>query len=284
MLLTEYVFVPRLESTESKGELADAVQGLFAAFSKNGQVWGEEVWGWVDGALRVMCTVPQPDALSSQHHSRQAVADFERVASLCSQPPRWRVLDDRAKRPTAAHRWQAGPGLYLFTTMFDATSPVCDGANGEPIPLYVLPVDEQVREALRFWMARYKIMDELQLNSSTLEVDAYRELADPASELAKQGRLLAKTIEETTRLPTFYYLMRYWGRRNGEEGRLCPSCGGAWAVGLGSHQRGLGWFDFRCEPCRLVSHVGVSLEDERRAQIGEWPACKPGQSRRHENK
>src|SRR5689334_1569761 len=116
MLLTEYVFVPRVESAEGKGELADAVQGLFAAFYKNGQVWGEEVWGWIDGALRVMCMVPRPDALSPQHHSRQAVSDLDRVASLCSQPPRWQVLDDRAKQPASALQWQAAPGLYLFTT------------------------------------------------------------------------------------------------------------------------------------------------------------------------
>lgn len=55
----------------------------------------------------------------------------------------------------------------------------------------------------------------------------------------------------------------------GEAERVCPECGGRWKQKSGEG-RGMDWFDFRCEPCRLVSHLASTTEDERHARIGEY--------------
>jgi predicted nucleic acid-binding Zn ribbon protein len=65
-------------------------------------------------------------------------------------------------------------------------------------------------------MCRYKELDLVQLGCGPLEIAAYRELATPDSSLSKRGRELAKVVEIASKKPTFYYLMRYWGRREGE--------------------------------------------------------------------
>lgn len=80
----------------------------------------------------------------------------------------------------------------------------------------------------------------------------------------------AKAVEVATGKPTFYYLLRYWGRREGEEQRLCPGCGNPWVQHHDGDDNGLGWFDFCCALCRLVSQQATSFEDERHARIGEW--------------
>jgi hypothetical protein len=64
--------------------------------------------------------------------------------------------------------------------------------------------------------------------------------------------------------------MRYWGREQGEAERRCPSCGGDWVTPAPEGAKGLAWFDFRCELCRLVSHLADSFESKARAAIGEW--------------
>jgi predicted nucleic acid-binding Zn ribbon protein len=96
-------------------------------------------------------------------------------------------------------------------------------------------------------------------------------LADPDSELAQQGRNLCRRIEIGTGIPTYYYLARYWAREKGEEDRLCPGCGNMWKVeGLKELPERFYHFDFRCDNCRLVSHLGVSLDGGNYVRIGEF--------------
>jgi predicted nucleic acid-binding Zn ribbon protein len=106
-------------------------------------------------------------------------------------------------------------------------------------------------------------------------------MADPNSKLAQDGRDLCRGLETATGLPTFYYLHRYWGRPKGEEDRLCPGCGGKWRTGAATGGKRLFWqFDFRCDPCRLVSHFGVSTDGGRHTRIGEFQGERAVVSRR----
>jgi predicted nucleic acid-binding Zn ribbon protein len=268
MLLAEYKFIPK--PLVERYVLTDEMHGLLGALTKNGQLWGEQVFGWVNGTLVVTCGVPRSDALSAKHQSEWVQAALTRVKDLCNEPPTWRVLDDRVAEFDSFGSWTSASGLYLFTHAFDETSPIARADDGKPVPLYLLPVDQLIRQDLAFWMSQYRDLDRIWLNGGQLEVPAYRQLADPKSQFSKRGRRLARVVEEATGLPTYFYLMRYWGRRRREEMRRCPGCGGKWAVKSDLAPRGLAKHEFRCDPCRLISVVAPDNSEPERACIGEW--------------
>ncbi len=273
MLLAEYDFTPRSRSARGHRALEDAVQVLIGALDRNGQLCGEPVVGWVGGNLRIVCSLPHAAALEVRHHSSEGRGAAAEVRAACASAPRLRVLDDRA-RTSRVPAWRRARALYLFTTMLDQTSPVCSGRDGRPVPLYLLPLSDEARRGLSAWADQYRTLDRLYMASGTLERGAYRQLADPRSGLAREGRALARDVEGATGLPTYYYLHRYWGRRRGEEGRPCPGCGSNWnRIGARSG-RGLEWFEFRCELCRLVSIAGVVADSTELARIGDWPSLR----------
>jgi len=235
---------------------------------KNWQIEGAFALGWVDGSVRATVNLALPDALSPEFNSEYAKKDLEQLTEL-TLPPRWIVLEDSDREDR--RRWEGELSLYLFTHMFDDFSPVCAGSDGRPIPPYLLPLNARQKEAMYFWARSYHCHDELQIGCGALEIPAYKELAVPGSVVAEEGRELCREIEAATSIPTYYYLMRYWGRREGEETRVCPSCGGTWRnENADTGTRGIDWFDFRCDACRLVSHIASSYDDERHARIGEY--------------
>jgi predicted nucleic acid-binding Zn ribbon protein len=267
MLLTEYKFFPKTGT--SREALEDASYGLAAALSRNGQLWGQKTFGWVDGALVLSCLVPRSNSLAAEYDSHSVRHELGLMIALCSQIPRWRVVDDRAiEADTAETDWPSS-GLYLFTHAFKESSPVCRADDGAAVPLYLLPIEQVDREGLFWWMRMYRHLDQVWLDSGHLEVPAYRQLADPKSDFSMRGRKLAKTVETATGLPTYYYLLRYWGRRAGEARRRCPGCGGKWAV-TATTDKGLNKHELRCEPCRLISRVADDWSEPSRAVIGEW--------------
>ena len=153
----------------------------------------------------------------------------------------------------------------------DAASPLSCGDTGLPIPLYLLPITQQIRESLYFWARAYNYHDNIWLGSAALEVPAYKQLADPTSDLSATGRELCAEVERATEKPTFYFVHRYWGRNVGEAVRPCPLCGGKWHLSGSPKDRNLFHdFHFRCERCRLVSHCADSYDHERHARIGEF--------------
>ncbi len=271
MLLQECIFRPRSKAVSTKKKLEDEVQGLVSAWIKNGQIWGEELWGWKNDELIVTCWTPCRDSLNKTYAAEWVRKAATRVHSLCREAPTTKVIAQRHTEVNAKS-WRKQASLYLFTHMLDDTSPICGGRTGVPIPLYLISIDQQLRQNLISWMQSYKHVDSLWTGSGPLEMEAYRELARTNSTLTQKGRQLASNVEASTKLPTYYYLMKYWGHSITDEiDRKCPGCGQAWKQSR-KGQRGLDWFDYRCEPCRLVSHLAVSFDDARRASIGEWKA------------
>ena len=176
--------------------------------------------------------------------------------------------DDVPKRFPA---WRRSSSFYLFTHAFDDASPVCCGDSGEPIPVYLLPIPDQDRRDLFSWAGSYKHLDNIWLNSGALEIPAYKQLADPTSQLSVAGRELCASIEKATQKLTFYYLKRYWGRSDGEATRVCPLCGRKWRLSnQPADMSPLHKFQFKCDSCRLVSRIADSYDDERHARIGEY--------------
>ncbi len=140
----------------------------------------------------------------------------------------------------------------------------------EKIPLYQLPLKDQEIEGIHWWISSYQLHDEMWIHSGKLEIPAYKQLVEVSSELNEEGRNLSSVIEKATGIPTYYYLMRYWGRKKGEENRKCPGCGMNWRnkeIRI-EDKHSLG-FHYICKQCRLASHFPDSLDNERYAKLGE---------------
>jgi predicted nucleic acid-binding Zn ribbon protein len=132
----------------------------------------------------------------------------------------------------------------------------------------LLPLEFQRKNDLTSWQAEYVLYDRLWLNSGSLEIAAYKELTDPASQLSGEGRDICAEIEKNTGVPTYYFLMRYYSPSKGADDRPCPGCGKPWRVQQPQDAPFHHW-PFRCEHCRLVSTVGVDV-NKRLAKLGQW--------------
>ena len=254
----------------SRPSVSDIAGDYLSTLLHNGQICGDYSCAFCDGRFVAYTHVVRPGASAEQHHSQWGLSSLQKVIEAFGQAPQWHIIEDDV--PKRFPSWERSSSLYLFTHAFDDTSPVCCGDSGRPIPLYLLPISDETREYLYFWGRHYKDHDNIWFGSGALEIPAYKQTADPRSELSTTGRELCRDIEEATGKRTFYYLQRYWGRKVGEEKRLCPMCGRRWRTALKESEKTPFWkFSFCCVRCRLVSHCAVSYDDERHAAIGEFP-------------
>lgn len=257
---------------QTKEQLDDIAECYLASLFRTGQICGEYFLTWTKGRLNAHLLLAGPGAFELRYHSDHGKKRLDEVVQAFGNKPTWKILDDDArKRPPS---WKGAPFLYLFTHALDRESPVCRGDGRAPVPVFFLPISFELKDRLYFWQKSYYYHDNIWFKSGALEIAAYRQLADPNSELAQEGRELCRELEAATGVPTFYYLMRYWGRLKGEDERPCPGCGTPWKT---TRTAKTTWrfceFDFRCDPCRLVSHVGVAKGGGRHARhtrIGEF--------------
>jgi len=270
MLLFKVRFDPK--GKQDKTDLEESARWYISSLFHNGQACGEYFCFWNRGVLNAYVCLTGVNAHALRYHSKYGKKHLREIVETFGRAPEWIPLDgDTPKRNPS---WSTAPLLYLYTTGLDWDPPVCRGDNGQPIPTYLLPVSHDIRDGLRSWASSYGDHDCVWLHSGTLEIPAYKELVEPGSELSLCGRDLCRSIEEGTGIPTYYYLMRYWGRRKDESQRKCPGCGRKWRVSELSNEEKPFWeFDFRCDKCRLVSRDACDFEDERHARIGEY--CSP---------
>ncbi|MCK3657035.1 hypothetical protein A4G19_15340 [Pasteurellaceae bacterium Macca] len=150
---------------------------------------------------------------------------------------------------------ETAPFFVLYTTHLESCSPLYNGVDFRPVPLYRLKQDMPLNEALIKWQENWQACDQLQMNGTTLEVECVAEISNPDTPLSQQGRALAKQVERLNHTPTFYYLYRLGADEQAEAQRRCPSCGGEWKLPEPRH----GIFHFQCQPCRLISNWSWEL-------------------------
>jgi len=256
-------------SSDDHDALKNSAESYLAALLKNGQIYGEYLFAWSGGTLTAFTHLARPDSLAERYHSDWAMSDLNNVIEAFGQPPNCEIIDDDV--PDGFPTWQASSSFYLFTHAFDDASAICCGDTGRPIPMYLLPITQQTRESIYFWARSYNYHDNIWLGSGALEIQAYKQLADPTADLSVTGRELCADIERATDIPTFYFMHRYWGRNDGEPVRLCPVCGGQWHTSdTSAGRQPFHRFHFRCDACRLVSHCADSYDDDENARIGEF--------------
>jgi predicted nucleic acid-binding Zn ribbon protein len=258
----------------NKNDLENAttmVDKYLNALAGNGQIdksytivpWQKQVIAYIN-AIGL-----EADMLKS--HSAYGRELLRNVEKFFKRSPVWSCNEDFPPKQKAV--WKNASFLYLYVPCYQQGTPLYRGDNNDAIPLYRVPITDKEREKVHFWQQYYHECNNIWQEDSKLTIDAYRMLADPESELSKQGRELCLVIEKATGIPTYYYLTRFFGRKHEEEiQRKCPCCGNSWAVKQPqqtSKSELFCHFYFQCQPCRLVSHLANGNINLRYAKIGE---------------
>lgn len=265
-----------------RSKLKNLVDDYMTWLYRNGQIGGME-WSYasIKGTLNAFVDLTRPDAFERRYMGSEfGLPALENLENYLGNPPQWTLLEEDV--PKRFPNWKSARFLFLwhYWLIDPMGTAVRRGNDGKPIPTYLLPIAELDRQYISSWEHYYDELQMIWFRSGAWEIPAYRELADPRSELSTEGRKLCEEIEKATAIPTYYPLFRWWGRRKGEPTRLCPDCGRrwrVWPVNKAPSDKPRFWeFPFRCEKCRLVSHDAQDFDDERHARIGEFkPRKKP---------
>ena len=243
---------------DENDKVADCFDLLLSQWRSNGQVLGKEFpIAEIDNVYQAFLMVPQPDALDAVHdneYSKSARKKLETLTTLSVQ-----ILSQESESIDPCN-CKKRLSLILYTNYVSLESPLRCGDCFGPIPLYVLKKQEMSRgelhDQIMSWQSDYEACDTLQMNCATGEKFGLREITRFDSSLSKRGREVCEVIENATQTPTFYYLLRYYGRsKKAERERKCPSCGGDWLL----EEKLLDLFDFKCDACRLLSNIAFSF-------------------------
>jgi predicted nucleic acid-binding Zn ribbon protein len=269
MYLAKITFPVKSLNRRQREALEDAAEVYLIALKRNLQIHKDFLLGWSKGCLEAHTYVERPSAFEPRYHSSWATRELGELIDVSGKQPRYKIVDEAI--PKRFRSWKRSTSFFLSTNAFGYGSPLRCGDTGETVPVFLLPVSDKIRDSLYSWAGMYRHYGNLYISSMSLEIAGYKQIADHQSESSDHGRGLCTEIEKATNRPTYYYLDRYWGRREGENTRPCPGCGRKWRTSSGpGEERQFHQFPFRCEPCRLVSHPGDVCDDERHARIGEF--------------
>ncbi|MCH8536162.1 MAG: Zn-ribbon-containing protein [Alkalimonas sp.] len=221
----------------------------------NGQILGREFPSYqTDDAFCSRVVLPAQDALAKQHHSLLGLAAMEALAQAGLAYPQLSLLGaDLMSSHTDP--CQVPEYFIVFNHFAENISPVRCAEHFAPVPLYRLQPtgSKQDHEELIRWQLQYQALDEIQMQQDrVVDKSAEKALQGLHSKLNRQGRRFARRIEQQEGKACYYYL--YSGSSpdcQAEATKACPSCGAPWRLEQSWHEL----FQFRCEPCRLVSNI-----------------------------
>ena len=251
-------------------EAYDLVDSYLSSLIRDGQIfydtkivpWQNKVYAYVDTA--------GPQAFLRKYHSAAGREKLGEVKNYFNREPTGIVHEDSP--PIREVSWKKASSLFLCTNHIEKASPISLGDREATVPIYLLPLSDQLRDEIYRWQCAYRAVDQVWFDSETLETPAYREMTDPQSTLSQNGRRLCTEIEKATGIRTYYYLHRFYCYEDNQKEmcRPCPNCGKNWHVESyeGYHFGPFFQFGFRCESCRLVSHDGLHISN-RYAKIGD---------------
>jgi predicted nucleic acid-binding Zn ribbon protein len=259
------VYVAQITVTPAKGKTEDTLDALnrwLSALRQNGQVNGRE-WAIAEHTttFTLYALLPAENALIDSHGGTWVDRSYNDLLVTTDGPPEIVVLGKDPERATPCS-CTSHSGFILYTTFSSLESPLrCADCFG-PFPLYLLPktTDGEYNDIFS-WQSDYQACDQLQMNCTTGERFALREMGRYNSSLSRRGCAICFTIREATGCPIYYYLHRYYGRSHRQEAmRRCPNCTGEWLLAEPWHDI----FDFRCDQCHLLSQKASFLSSEMR--------------------
>lgn len=274
MLIAKVTFPIKQSKSFDQKKYIGMIEDYLSALSLNGQIWGEYQLGMMNGVPESYVTVPEKNSIMPRYTSSHGKSLRNKLKEQCGIYPIWSFLTDDEELPWK--NWNKSAFLFLSTNFLDNSSPVAmpHKDSGTSVPLYLIPVEDDVREYISRWSYSYQAHDQLWIGSGALEMMAYEQIASVESDLSAEGREHCKAIEDATGIPTYFYQYRYFGYSTGEKDRVCPACGSEWRHSNIS-DKSFSEFHFLCEPCRIVSHEGDSEEDgDELARIGDFNESK----------
>lgn len=268
--LTHLKFGKIRRGDSKSDELDDLINEYLASLLKNGQIEGDEYsYAIIKGEMQAYLDIARPDAMLLKNHSEWGKEVVKKLKDYFKRKPSWKILEDNV--PARFSSLKSSKSIYMFTHAYDYSCSVCRVSDGVSIPLYLLPLDEDEKRDFYWWYKSHQDHDKIWLECGKLEVPAYKQLADVRSELNQMGLEIRESLEKKAKIPTYYYLARYWGREKNRDNRKCPNCGGKWHTKFLDKKNRKFWeFPFCCKKCRLVSGQADTFESEAKAKIGEY--------------
>jgi predicted nucleic acid-binding Zn ribbon protein len=248
----------QIPSTITAEQLDEISYGLLAALHKNGQVINFDYPIAISGdELRTFVTTLEPDALDRKYANKYVLAEIAAAIELGFSEPQIQLIGAAPNISEGTACICQSSSYVLCTHYLEIGSAVKCGDCFGHVPLYRLPktYDGDEYYDIYIWDRNYRSCDTLQMHG-TGERFGIRQMSDPKSILAQQGREICDKLTKLTGKPTYYYLYRYTYRTTllKEKQRRCPSCGGEWLLDREWHR-----FDFKCDACRLVSNISYTV-------------------------
>lgn len=239
-----------------------AFDGFMGDLPRRGQTLGDATHGVIEGELKTFVRLAAADALEERYISIYGRKHLTELETLFGLAPEIKILTSLAEVEAPAD-WRKAEWLVLYGAAVNGLAPVRN-QEGECLPSYLFPIDTNEMERVWFWARSQDRHENIWFSSGSLEEEAFVALADPKSRLNLDAMELIGRLEKATGKPTYRYLFRHYALpQDAEENRACPGCGDSWKV---SDEI----FDFRCEPCRIVSNAGVAEDENDWASIGSW--------------
>lgn len=239
----------------SDEQLDEISYGLLGSLYQNGLVVGRDYPIAKSGKmLRTFVTILEPDSLDLKYANQYVKREIQKAIEIGVSSPQIQLIG-KSLGLSEGTSCKCQPNSYILCTDFLAHgSPLRCGECFANIPLYHLPKTGSSDDYSNIlaWMRDYRSCDTLQMNCTTGERFAIRQMSDPNSSLSIQGREICDRLTALTTKPTYYNLYRYKRRSilTTERQRRCPSCNGEWLLNEPWHR-----YDFKCELCRLVSNI-----------------------------
>ncbi|MGF1760816.1 Zn-ribbon-containing protein [Photobacterium sagamiensis] len=257
MYITELDFEVYCDT--SLGAVEKAINYCLDCLRYSGQIIGRELPIAMDGGnfvARVVC--PEANSLHPDFHSPQVKLAFDQLSKSGLLRPKVKVIgedmnsdpSDECEKPS----WQ-----ILYTSHLHTCSPIRCGEHFQPVPLYRLPsLENGDQKQLIKWQEDWSACDQLQMNASVVEHPTLLEISSSKSTLFRRGWDLCRRMEVVSDIPTYLYIYRVGGEsKESEQARVCPVCGGNWALDEPLHEI----FDFKCDECRLVTNLSWDFKD-----------------------
>ncbi len=199
MLLCDAIFLPRAATLQDA--LGAAVVQLFGARQRAGQVWGEPIAGWIEGAWHVRHLLPRTDALAHRGDTAEVTARLAAVRAMCGSDPRSVIHPGDPGIGPRVGPLRGATSLALGVAPLPWASAVIREDDNRVIPVYELPIIETTRIEIGAWSRAVAAHVELSRGSGELADRARRELARDDGELQRTAYRIACELAATTGLP-----------------------------------------------------------------------------------
>lgn len=245
--------------------LEGVIHSYMSSLIANGQIHTENyVLSYSDKKFTCHIYLARPNSLTLKYHSKDGKKFRSRIKDLSGCVPELEILIKQY--PKRFRSWKSNTSLYLTGHWLNQDSPLRCGDSFSPVPLYLVPVSDQIRFEIMKWVFLSHRLNLVGFSQNDLSLASYKEYSDPNSSLNRQGLRFSRIIEEQTGIRTYLSLERYWEIRKLSLQQTCPLCGGDWVVKIEKRmQENPGsprhLFGYCCDKCRLTSHLALTKKD-----------------------